>query len=32
MGNIGSWEHDGERHVGYWISRAHWGKGVATAA
>ena len=31
-GNIGSWEHDGERDVGYWIGREHWGKGVATAA
>jgi RimJ/RimL family protein N-acetyltransferase len=32
VGNIGSWEHDGERDVGYWIGRDHWGKGVATAA
>ena len=32
VGNVVSWEHDGQRHVGYWISRAHWGKGVATAA
>ena len=31
-GNVVSWEHDGERDVGYWISREHWGKGVATAA
>ena len=31
-GNIGSWEQDGERLVGYWIGREHWGKGVATAA
>jgi len=31
-GNIVSWEHDGERDVGYWIGREHWGKGVATAA
>jgi RimJ/RimL family protein N-acetyltransferase len=31
-GNIVSWEHDGERDVGYWISRDEWGKGVATAA
>jgi RimJ/RimL family protein N-acetyltransferase len=32
VGNIGSWEQDGERLVGYWIGREHWGKGVATAA
>jgi RimJ/RimL family protein N-acetyltransferase len=31
-GNIVSWEHDGERDVGYWIGRDEWGKGVATAA
>ena len=31
-GNIVSWEHDGERDVGYWVGREHWGKGVATAA
>jgi RimJ/RimL family protein N-acetyltransferase len=31
-GNIVSWEHDGERDVGYWIGREHWGKGIATAA
>jgi RimJ/RimL family protein N-acetyltransferase len=32
VGSIGSWEADGERAVGYWIGRAHWGKGYATAA
>jgi RimJ/RimL family protein N-acetyltransferase len=31
-GNIGSWEQDGERDVGYWIGREFWGRGVATAA
>jgi len=31
-GNIVSWEHDGERDVGYWVGRGYWGKGVATAA
>jgi RimJ/RimL family protein N-acetyltransferase len=31
-GNIGSWEQDGARLVGYWIGRARWGKGIATAA
>jgi RimJ/RimL family protein N-acetyltransferase len=32
VGNIGCWEQDGERHVGYWIGREHWGRGVATEA
>jgi RimJ/RimL family protein N-acetyltransferase len=32
VGNIGSWVQDGERDVGYWIGREHWGAGVATAA
>lgn len=32
VGNIGSWTSDGEREVGYWIDRAFWGRGVATAA
>jgi RimJ/RimL family protein N-acetyltransferase len=31
-GNVVSWEQDGERKVGYWIGRDHWGKGVASAA
>jgi len=31
-GQIGSWEEDGQRLVGYWLGRAFWGKGVATAA
>ena len=31
-GNIVSWEHDGERDVGYWIDRQFWGRGIATAA
>jgi RimJ/RimL family protein N-acetyltransferase len=31
-GNVVSWVHDGERDVGYWIGREHWGRGVATAA
>ncbi len=29
-GHIGSWTQDGQRHVGYWIGKVHWGKGVAT--
>ena len=31
-GNVVSWQHDGERDVGYWIGREHWGRGIATAA
>jgi RimJ/RimL family protein N-acetyltransferase len=31
-GNVMSWEHDGERDVGYWIGRKYWGAGIATAA
>lgn len=31
-GNIVSWSQDGERLVGYWLGREHWGRGVGTAA
>ncbi len=31
-GNIVSWEHDGEREVGYWLGREFWSKGIATQA
>jgi RimJ/RimL family protein N-acetyltransferase len=31
-GNIVSWEQFGERDVGYWIGKQHWGKGIATRA
>jgi RimJ/RimL family protein N-acetyltransferase len=31
-GNIVSWELEGKRHVGYWIGKDYWGKGVATKA
>jgi RimJ/RimL family protein N-acetyltransferase len=31
-GSIVSWEQEGQRLVGYWIGREHWGRGVATAA
>ena len=31
-GNIGSWEQDGRRFVGYWLGRDFWGRGIATAA
>ena len=32
VGSIGSWEVEGERAVGFWIGRHHWGNGYATAA
>lgn len=31
-GNIGCWGEPGQREVGYWIGREHWGRGIATAA
>jgi RimJ/RimL family protein N-acetyltransferase len=31
-GNIGSWQQEGKRLVGYWIGREFWGKGLATQA
>jgi RimJ/RimL family protein N-acetyltransferase len=31
-GNIGSWEQDGRRLVGYWVGREFWGRGLATRA
>lgn len=32
IGYVSSWNQDGRRLVGYWIDRAHWGKGITTAA
>ena len=32
VGNVGSFEFEGHREVGYWIDRASWGRGVATGA
>ena len=32
VGDIVSWLDHGNRQVGYWIGRGHWGKGFATAA
>jgi RimJ/RimL family protein N-acetyltransferase len=32
VGNVLSFERDGEREVGYWIGREFWGGGIATAA
>jgi RimJ/RimL family protein N-acetyltransferase len=31
-GHIGSFGRDGKREVGYWIDRALWGRGIASAA
>ena len=31
-GNIGCWEDDGRRLVGYWIGQEFWGRGLATHA
>ena len=31
-GHVVSWEQDGERKIGYWLGRAFWGQGVASAA
>ena len=31
-GNIGSFERDGKRYVGYWVGREFWGQGLATKA
>ena len=31
-GNIGCWQQDGQRLVGYWVGREFWGHGVATQA
>ena len=31
-GNIGCWEQQCKRLVGYWVGREFWGRGLATAA
>jgi RimJ/RimL family protein N-acetyltransferase len=31
-GTIGSFRIDDQREVTYWVDRAHWGKGIASAA
>ena len=31
-GNLGCWEQDGARVVGYWLGRPYWGRGIATRA
>ena len=32
VGNIGSWQQTGQRLLGYWVGREHWGRGVAIQA
>ncbi|MBN9120251.1 MAG: GNAT family N-acetyltransferase [Planctomycetes bacterium] len=32
VGTISCFPMDGEDHVGYWIDRAYWGKGIASRA
>jgi RimJ/RimL family protein N-acetyltransferase len=32
VGNVASFIIEGNREVGYWIGREHWGRGYATAA
>ena len=32
VGDILSWVQDGDREIGYWVNRQHWGRGIATAA
>jgi RimJ/RimL family protein N-acetyltransferase len=32
VGYISCFPMDGDEHVGYWIDRAHWGKGIASSA
>ena len=31
-GGVSSWQDEGQRLVGYWMGREHWGRGVATQA
>ena len=30
VGNVVSFLQDGDRQVGYWVAREHWGRGIAT--
>ncbi|MFD4019437.1 GNAT family N-acetyltransferase [Streptomyces sindenensis] len=32
VGHVGAYGEAGDRQVTYWIARAHWGRGLATAA
>lgn len=31
-GNIVSWQQNGQRLLGYWVGREHWGCGITTTA
>ena len=31
-GNVGSWDFEGQRYIGYWLGQPFWGKGIATKA
>lgn len=31
-GNVVCWQQAGEARIGYWLGKAYWGKGIATAA
>ena len=32
VGSIGSWQLEDEWQITYWINKAYWGRGIATAA
>lgn len=32
VGNISRFVSDGQDHIGYWIDRAYWGRGIASRA
>jgi RimJ/RimL family protein N-acetyltransferase len=32
VGNVSCFQSDGQANVGYWVSREHWGKGIASRA
>jgi RimJ/RimL family protein N-acetyltransferase len=32
LGHVGAWQDEGCWEVTYWIDRAHWGRGIASAA
>ena len=32
VGHVCAWDGEGQRFVGYWIARSHWGQGITTVA
>jgi RimJ/RimL family protein N-acetyltransferase len=32
VGNVSCFQRDGQANVGYWVSREHWGEGIASRA